>query len=377
MSDSAVESALPNLAVDSKIFGQAMLNILADLTDEKVVAKDTELAMLNILGDAAEDMSRARTVKIALLNVLDDFAAEKAQLESTQKAFLNILADFDVEKERANRANVELLDEIAQRKRVEKELADHRSRLEDIVAARTIELQETNRNLVTANKELEGFSYSTSHVLRAPLRAIDGFSRILLEEHFDKLDDEGKRLLGVVRSNAREMDEQIDGILKYLRLGWDELSLVPIRMGDVVRSVFEQLEPTTRSRKIIFQLTPLPDTFGDTGMIQLVWTHLLENAVKFTVLKPKARIEVGALPGEGETIYFVRDDGAGFDMRFSGKLFGVFDRLHGSEFAGNGMGLAIVRRILLRHGGRVWAEGKPNEGATFYFALPTKERGYA
>lgn len=230
--------------------------------------------------------------------------------------------------------------------------------------------------LEVANKELEGFSYSTSHVLRTPLRAIDGFCRILFEDYSNKLDGEGKRLLGVVRSSAQEMADLIDGILGFLRLGRDQMSIGPIDMAASVRSALQELEPKTRGRRLKIEIAPLPGAFGDAAMIQRVWTNLLDNAVKFTAPKAHALVQVGALAGDDETIYYVRDDGVGFDMQFAGKLFGVFNRLHGSEFVGNGMGLAIVQRVVSRHGGRVWAEGKPDQGATFYFSLPTKEIVY-
>ena len=230
--------------------------------------------------------------------------------------------------------------------------------------------------LEVANKELEGFSYSTSHVLRTPLRAIDGFCQILLEDYSDRLDDEGKRLLGVVRSSAQEMAELIDGILGFLRLGRDPMSVGLIDMSVSVRTALEELEPKTRGRRLKIEVASLPNAFGDAAMIQRVWTNLLDNAIKFTARKADALIEVGALASGDETVYYVRDDGVGFDMQFAGKLFGVFNRLHGSEFVGNGMGLAIVQRVVSRHGGRVWAEGKPDKGATFYFSLPTKEIVY-
>jgi light-regulated signal transduction histidine kinase (bacteriophytochrome) len=240
-----------------------------------------------------------------------------------------------------------------------------------------VALRERIAALEAANRELEGFSYAMSHVLLAPLRAIDGFSQILLDEHAVKLDSEGDRLLRVVRASAREVHDLIDGILGFLRLGWARLSAGPIDMAAAVRTVLMELEPKTRGRELKIELARLPGAFGDAEMIRLVWMNLLDNAIKFTAQKPDAHIEVGAITGDDETVYFVRDNGVGFDMQFADKLFGVFDRLHGSEFAGNGMGLASARRIVTRHDGRVWAEGKLSEGTTFYFALPNKETSRA
>ena len=176
-----------------------------------------------------------------------------------------------------------------------------------------------------------------------------------------------------MRSSAREMSDLVNGILGFLRLGREELRPAPINMDDLARSALDDLKEKTDARAIDIEIEPLPDTFGDAAMIRRVWTNLLENAVKFTAPRANARIELGARAGESETIYFVRDNGVGFDMRFTAKLFGVFSRLHSSEFSGHGLGLAVVQRVVARHGGRVWAEAKPDEGATFYFSLPKQE----
>ena len=231
--------------------------------------------------------------------------------------------------------------------------------------------------LELANKELEGFSYATSHVFLSPLRAIDGFSRILLDEYADKLDSEGKRLLGILRSSALDVHELIDGILGFLRLGREVSSPGPVDMAELVQSVCNELAPKTRGRELKIEILPLPASWGDAAMIKRVWVNLLDNAVKFTAPKPAARIEVGGTRGVDETVYYVRDTGVGFDTQYASRLFRVFSQLHGAQFAGNGMGLAIVQRVVVRHGGRVWAEGKVDEGATFYFALPTKETANA
>jgi signal transduction histidine kinase len=255
--------------------------------------------------------------------------------------------------------------------RLDRERLDGESQIIQLNA----ELRQHMRELEVANKELEGFSYATSHVLRAPLRAMAGFSQLLLEDYCDKLDEEGKRLLGVVRSSALEMGELVDGILEFLRLGQAELSRGPIDMATAVGATIKELEAKTRERKLKIEISSLPIAYGDSAMIQRVWINLLDNAIKFTARKAEAIIQVGAVSGENETIYYVRDNGAGFDMQYAHKLFGVFERLHGEEFAGSGIGLAIVKRIVARHGGSVWAEGKPNEGAAFYFSLPRRERG--
>ena len=232
--------------------------------------------------------------------------------------------------------------------------------------------------LEAANTELEGFSYSVSHDLRAPLRAIDGFSQILLEDYGQKLDDEGKRLLGVVRDGTVKMSRLIDDILAFSRAGRTGVNRESVDMEALVRSILaEQLAPALAGRKLAIDIGKLPAAHGDRAMLERVWSNLLDNAIKFTAPKPDARIAIGAGAGEGETVYSVRDNGVGFDMKYADKLFGVFHRLHGAEFPGTGIGLAIVKRIVGRHGGRVWAESQPGAGASFYFALPAKEASHA
>jgi signal transduction histidine kinase len=247
------------------------------------------------------------------------------------------------------------------------EILQLNAELEQRVVARTEQLE-------AANRELEAFSYSVSHDLRTPLRAIDGFSRILLDDYADKLDDEGKRLLNVVRDNTGRMGQLIDDILKFSRTGRLDLNFSEIDMEGLAHEVYAELRPGTAADKLQIEIGHLPPTKGDRAMMHQVFVNLLSNAIKFTRSSENARIVVGHSAGENEVVYFVKDNGAGFDMQYAGKLFGVFQRLHGvTEFEGTGIGLAIVKRIITRHGGRVWAEGKLNGGAIIYFALPTRE----
>jgi signal transduction histidine kinase len=246
------------------------------------------------------------------------------------------------------------------------EIKQLNAELEQRVAERTEQLE-------GANKELESFSYSVSHDLRTPLRAIDGFSRILLDDYAGKLDDEGKRLLNVVRDNTSRMGQLIDDILKFSRTGRLELAFSEIDMEGLAREVYAELRPSAGDELQVV-IGHIPPAIGDLSMMRQVFVNLLSNAIKFSHTRKDAKIVVGNSVGENETIYYVKDNGAGFDMQYADKLFGVFQRLHGvTEFEGTGIGLAIVKRIITRHGGRVWAEGKVNEGATLYFALPTKE----
>jgi two-component system sensor kinase len=270
-----------------------------------------------------------------------------------------------------------MIQDITELKRTEEELRNYRQHLEEIVTLRTSDLVKANERLEATNKELESFSYSISHDLRVPLRAIDGFSRILLEDYSTKLDAEGQRVLNVVRDSTVKMAGLIDDIIAFSGIGRNEMTSARIDMDGLVHAILEELQPVLAGRKVTFDIKPLTAARGDAGMIRRVWTNLIDNAVKFTSVKPEAIIEVGSTAGQEETIYYVKDNGAGFDMQYANKLFGAFQRLHGAEFAGAGIGLAIVKRIIARHGGRVWAEGKVSEGATFYFTLPVRENSHA
>ena len=223
-----------------------------------------------------------------------------------------------------------------------------------------------------ANKELEAFTYTVSHDLRAPLRAIDGFSRILEEEYAGELDAEAKRLLGVLRSNTGRMGNLIDDLLDFSRVARSELALTRVDMEALVRDVLGEVS-TQGDRLPQCTLHPLPAAWADPMLLRQVWVNLLSNAVKFSANADPATVEVGARSEGDETVYWVRDNGAGFDMQYAGKLFGVFQRLHGqTEFPGTGVGLAVVKRIVSRHGGRVWAESEVGAGATFHFSLPKR-----
>jgi len=242
-----------------------------------------------------------------------------------------------------------------------------RKTAENVIRQRTIELEATNR-------ELESFSYSVSHDLRAPLRTIDGFSLALMEDYSGKVDETGMDHLRRVRAATLRMAQLIDDLLKLSRVSRGELRIERADLGALARSVERELERSEPTRKVDLAVGTDLVVDGDARLLHLVMENLLSNAWKFTGKHPKATVTIGKLEKAGETIFFVRDDGAGFDMAFVGKLFGPFQRLHSlEEFPGSGIGLATVQRIVHRHGGRIWAEGAVEKGATFWFTLNAKD----
>jgi light-regulated signal transduction histidine kinase (bacteriophytochrome) len=273
--------------------------------------------------------------------------------------------------------------------RLEREAADHRRTdqslrynetllrrlhdgLEEHIAERTAELTKTI-------SELEAFSYSISHDLRAPLRAINGYAAILAAEHAGVLTDEGRALLGRIETNAARMAQLIDGLLDFARLARVEVVQGDVDMHDVAAAAAAEVASGGDGAPAEVTIGDLPPARGDAQMLRQVWVNLIANALKFSAPKPKPTVTIGGERRGDETVYWVRDNGVGFDMAYAEKLFGVFHRLHRSdEFPGVGVGLAIVRRIVMRHGGRVWAESVPGEGSTFYFTVnPAATRALA
>ncbi len=253
-----------------------------------------------------------------------------------------------------------------------------RKRIEEQILTLNSQLKQRADDLEAANKELEAFTYSVSHDLRSPLRHIHGFVEMLQEAPSVQGDETSRRQMGIVAKAARQMGLLIDDLLAFSRTGRTEMHPIKIDMRELIDHAIHESESETRNRKIIWDIRPLPKVYGDVNLLRLVWTNLISNALKYTRPRSEAKIEIGTTAGtamngaSGESVFYVRDNGVGFDMRYAAKLFGVFQRLHrAEEFEGTGIGLANVQRIIHRHGGRVWAESQLQAGSVFYFSLPT------
>ncbi len=299
-----------------------------------------------------------------MLGVIGLSWPQPRRFRAEERAFLHSIANHCALAVECARFYDSTQQESAERKRAEETVQRLHAELELRVSTRTSELQ-------AAVQELEAFSYSVSHDLRAPLRAIDGFSRILMQSYAAELPETAQHYLHRVRDNAQNMGRLIDELLSFSRLNRQALNRQTVAPDDLVRQALEELNAEVMRHPVDFRIAELPACHADVVLLRQVFVNLLSNALKFTRRRDPAIVEVGGRCDSGERVYFVKDNGVGFDMRYVDKLFGVFQRLHRMEdYEGTGVGLALVQRIIHRHGGRVWAEGAIDRGATFYFTLP-------
>jgi PAS domain S-box-containing protein len=345
---------------------QALRNIL-NLTDDMIVGKYNVLhddnmvaqGLMSVVEGVFNDLKSARFIMF-----WTGTKAGNVDLSIANELWIDV-SMFPITDEVGKLVNVvcQYVD-ITERKQAELELKKYRDHLEELVKSRTQDLE-------SSNKELEAFAYSVSHDLRAPLRAIDGFTRILLEDYVEKLDEEANRLGSIIQKNSRKMGKLIDDLLAFSRLGRATMHFSEIDMKSLVNDVYLDITSQEERKKINFELADLPKAYGDLNMLRQVWTNLFSNAIKFSAKQKKPVISVTCWQENKKSSYCVLDNGAGFNMKYKDKLFGVFQRLHSEkEFTGTGVGLALVKRIIQRHDGTIWAEGEIDKGAAFYFSLP-------
>jgi light-regulated signal transduction histidine kinase (bacteriophytochrome) len=309
------------------------------------------------------------TIKFPLLlqnkKLLAGYTIDITDLKLTEQELLRNKKELTEALELANQSRLTLLSVLEDQRIAELKIQQLNAELEDRVLERTALLE-------ASNKELEAFAYSVSHDLRAPLRAVNSFAEILLQDYSNNLEDEAKRICSVIRDNSLKMGKLIDGLLNFSRLNRTELMKTRVNMRKLIELAYAELPDPQRKQKIKFIIADkIHKANADVVLIRQVWANLIQNAVKFTSNATEPEIEISSTKEPEQIIYCVKDNGAGFDMKYVNKLFGVFQRLHSDkEFEGTGVGLALVQRILHRHGGRVWATGEPGRGAAFYFSLP-------
>jgi signal transduction histidine kinase len=320
------------------------------------------------IGKGNLDVKLEVTSRDEIGKLTESFNRMVSDLKGSRDELLAYSSELEMKVEKRTRelkiANEQLQLDVIEKKKAEEQIKKLNEELEQKVIERTAQLE-------ASMKEQEGFTYSVSHDLRAPFRHIIGFSQLLKERASQSLDEESMRYLDVISDSTKLLGRLLDDILDFIRIGRAEMAKSKVSFDRLIKEVIDTMENETKGRDIVWKIDHLPEVYGDPDMFREVLVNLISNALKFTIPRPQAIIEIGCTSGNHEEVFYVRDNGVGFDMQYVKKLFGVFHRLHRpDEFKGTGIGLANVRRIIERHGGRNWAEGKVNEGATFYFSLP-------
>jgi len=332
----------------------------------KVTPEDTKGKLIYDLGNCQWNISKLRVLLEEIIprnKEFHDFEVDH-EFPTIGRKIMLLNARQIFSKEIGTEMILLAIEDITERKKAEDEI----KKLNEDLKQRALQLE-------AAYKELETFSYSVSHDLRTPLLGMNGLSRILLERYSNHLDAKGLQFLSIIHSDTQKMLQLIDDLLTFSRSEHQEMKPSEIDMGGLARGVFEELKSIIPEKTLLLDMKTLPPARGDQSMIRQVFVNLLSNAIKFTRPKGAGVIEIGCIEKENQNIYYVKDNGVGFDMQYAGKLFGVFQRHHAvSEFEGTGVGLAIVERIINRHGGQAWAEGEVNKGAAFYFTLPGEEK---
>jgi signal transduction histidine kinase len=369
---------------------KATLNILEDFNAEKTRLEDTQRAVLNILDDFAVEKGNLEGTQKATLNILEDFNAEKTRLEDTQRAVLNILDDFDDEKnhlERTQKASFNILEDFDDDRRhlhdtqraILNILEDLNQSNEDLKKAHDVletRVRERTAELARSNAELEQFAYIASHDLQEPLRMISSYVQLLERRYKGQLDPDADEFIGYAADGALRMQRMINDLLAYSRVGTRGKSFERIDLETVLAQAIKNLHLSIKEKNATVTFERLPAVYGDAGQLTQVFQNLIDNALKFHGDEPP-EVHVSASIQKGECTCSIRDNGIGIAPEYQSRLFLLFQRLHTrQEYPGTGIGLAICKRIVERHGGKIWIESMPGEGSTFYFQIPTTQRSY-